>query len=314
MNGLLIYNAAAGTASKCPASRLLRELPPGTRLHEFVEGDDPAALGRAAREAGVPWVAVAGGDGTVEAVAGELVDSPVRLGVIPCGTYNNFAISAGLPTDPFEAARVIAAGVSRPVDVGFVNGRPFFECVGLGLDAALFPLGEEIKSGGIAKWFDLLLRARDYPRQHFEVELDRPLHEALGRAGTKRSVRQWIAHTCGSRRTTIRLRALMITISNGPFYGMNFRVAPNARIDDGALTVSIFKRYRKLELAWHFFSIRAGRRAYAPKLTTLSVQQIKIRGPRRLHVHLDGTLVDLWPIDIRIRPRALQIFHATKPT
>jgi len=310
--GLLIYNAAAGTASKFPAQRLLAELPSGTQLHEFVEGDDPVALARAAREAGAAWITVAGGDGTVEAVAGALVDSPIPLGIIPCGTYNNFARSAGLPTDPLEAARVIAAGATRPVDVGFINGQPFFECVGAGLDAALFPLGEEIKSGGITKWFDLLLRARDYPRQHFELQLDRPLHEALGRSG--RSPRQWIAHVCASRRTTLRLRALMITVSNGPYYGMNFQVAPKARIDDGKLTVSIFKRYSKLELAWHFFSIRAGRRTYAPRLTTFSVEAIKIQSPRKLHAHRDGALLEQWPLEIGIRPGALRVFTtATRP-
>lgn len=309
MPGLLIYNAAAGTASKFPARRLLAELPAGTRLHEFREGDDPQSLARTALSEGVAWIAVAGGDGTVEAVAGALVDSPIPLGVIPCGTYNNFARSAGLPADPLEAARVIAAGATRPVDVGFVNGRPFFECVGAGLDAALFPLGEEIKSGGITKWFDLLLRARDYPRQHFELQLDRPLHEALGRS--RRSPRQWIAHVCASRRTTLRLRALMVTISNGPYYGMNFQVAPHARIDDGKLTVSIFKRYSKLELAWHFFSIRAGRRAYAPRLTTLSVEAITIQGPRQLHVHCDGTLLEQWPLEMGIRPGALRVFTTT---
>jgi len=312
MPGLLIYNAAAGTASKFPARRLLAELPAGTQLHEFVEGDDPAALAHAAREAGVAWIAVAGGDGTVEAVAGALVNSPIILGIIPCGTYNNFALSAGLPADPLEAARVIAAGATRPVDVGFVNGRPFFECVGAGLDAALFPLGEEIKSGGITEWLVLLLGARDFPRQHFELQLDRPLHEALGRSA--RSPRQWIAHVCASRRTAIRLRALMVTVSNGPYYGMNFQVAPHARIDDGKLTVSIFKRYSKLELAWHFFSIRAGRRAYAPRLATLSVGTIKIHGPRRLHAHLDGTLLDQWPLEIGIRPGALRVFTSTSPT
>jgi diacylglycerol kinase (ATP) len=308
MNGLLVYNAAAGSASNFPAAQLLAELPPGTSLHQFVEGDDPAAIGRAAVEAGLPWVAVAGGDGTVEAVAGALVDSPVVLGVIPCGTYNNFARSAGLPRDPLAAARVIAAGASRPVDVGFVNGHPFFECVGIGLDAALFPLGEEIKSGGITKWFDLLLRARGYPRQHFELRLDRPLHEVLGPARRQHPVRQWIAHTCGSRRTTVRVRALMITVSNGPYYGMNFQVAPTARIDDGALTISIFKRYSKLELAWHFFSIRSGRRAYAPRLTILTVQHVKIRSSHPLPVHRDGELIDHWPIELSIRPQALQLF------
>src|SRR6476646_1318616 len=50
---------------------------------------------------------------------------------------------------PIEACHVILAGNARPTDVGSANGKPFFECVGSGLDAALYPLGEEIKSGRV---------------------------------------------------------------------------------------------------------------------------------------------------------------------
>ncbi len=77
------------------------------------------------------WVAVAGGDGTVEAAARAFDRSDVPTRNHSRGTYNNLALSAGIPIDPIEACRIIAAGKVRPVDVGFVNGRPFFEVVGL---------------------------------------------------------------------------------------------------------------------------------------------------------------------------------------
>ena len=85
------------------------------------------------------------------------------LGIIPAGTFNNFARSLDLPLDPIEACEVILAGNARPTDVGFANGRPFFECLGSGLDAALYPLSEEIKSGRLHRMIDFLRRAYRYP-------------------------------------------------------------------------------------------------------------------------------------------------------
>jgi diacylglycerol kinase family enzyme len=76
------------------------------------------------------WIAVAGGDGTVESVASNLVGTRFPLGIIPAGTFNNFARSLDLPLDPIEAFQVILAGKDRPTDVGFANEKPFFECLG----------------------------------------------------------------------------------------------------------------------------------------------------------------------------------------
>lgn len=102
----------------------------------------------------------------------------------------------------------------------------------------------------------------------------------------------------------------MITVSNGPFFGMNFAVAPDQRMDDGLLTVTVFSRYSKLQLWWHFLSIAFGRRGYDPKTITLRVAKLQISGPQNLPVHLDGTLQqDLWPVEIVCKPAALQVFR-----
>ena len=133
------------------------------------------------------WIAVAGGDGTVESVASTLVGTTLPLGIIPAGTFNNFARSLDLPLDPIEACRVILAGNARPTDVGFANGRPFFECLGSGLDAALYPLGEEIKSGRVHRLIDFVRRAYRYRRQKFVLTLDRPACDALARGSINES-------------------------------------------------------------------------------------------------------------------------------
>jgi diacylglycerol kinase (ATP) len=314
--GLLIYNPSSGTdtAANHPPETLQAALggqDTEVRLHEFVEGDSPEQIVRSALSEGASWIAVAGGDGTVEAAACAMMGTGIPLGIIPCGTYNNFALSASIPADPIEACHLIAAARTRDVDVGFVNDRPFFECVGVGLDAALFPLGEEIKSGALSKTWELFRRAAACPMHRFEIELDRPFGEAIIAQATNHSERRLERSFRRIRRARIRVRALMITISNGPYYGMNFTVAPGARIDDGRLTITIFKRYSKLRLWWHFFSIRAGRTAFAPELLVLRASRIRISSRRRLPVHADGSAQPLWPLEITIRRAALRIFSAT---
>lgn len=107
---------------------------------------------------GVARVVVAGGDGTARLVAGELAraahgcagDSAgvggVVLGVVPVGTANLFARSAGLSLhDLGAAARLAVTGAGRPTDVGWarlvdIGGattqHPFLVVAGLGHDAA----------------------------------------------------------------------------------------------------------------------------------------------------------------------------------
>lgn len=299
---LLIYNPGAGSNADKSAESYLEALArPDVqiRMHALQPGEDAAAVAREAIAEKVAWIAVAGGDGTVEAVAAELIDGSIPLGVIPAGTYNNFALSLNLPKDPIEACSAIRSGRVKRMDVGTANGKAFFECAGSGLDAALFPLGEEIKGGNLLRWLTLLRRAWTYPRQHFTLTFDRPVCEAMTSGHH---------HSRKHRKNSIRLSALMVTASNGPYYGMNFTIAPGARPDDGLLTVNVFKRYSKWELWRHFVSISYGKREYCPKSISFRVKSVEINGPRRLHAHLDGTPFDGWPLRIECRPQSLPVF------
>lgn len=110
--------------------------------------ESPTLIAQRAVEEGYDMVVVGGGDGTVSEIAKGLIHAPIPLGILPIGTYNNIARSLNLPTALAEACFVLGHGQIKSIDVGQANDEHhFFEAAGVGLDAALFPLGEEIKGG-----------------------------------------------------------------------------------------------------------------------------------------------------------------------
>lgn len=309
--GLLIHNTKAGSLNPELLSKIVAALGDVVPrdIAEIENADDTVSYAKSRQ---CEWIAVAGGDGTVESIASTMVGTEIPLGVIPAGTYNNFARSLDLPVDPIEACQVIVAGNARLVDVGYANGRPFFECLGSGLDAALYPLGEEIKSGRVHRVIDFLRRAYRFPRQIFSLTFDRPVSHALAHTSNNESRRLFHVLT-RNRRSKITLSALMVTVSNGPFFGMNFAVAPHERMDDGLFTVSVFSRYSKIQLWWHFAAIAFQRHEYCPKSIAFRVAKLQIDGPRALPVHLDGTPQHhLWPLDIVCTQGALCVFRKPK--
>jgi hypothetical protein len=78
-------------------------------------------------------VVVAGGDGTVGFMARALAGSRRRLGILPLGTFNNFANALAIPPSLDRAIAVVRAGATRPVTLGRVNGRYFLEAAAIGI-------------------------------------------------------------------------------------------------------------------------------------------------------------------------------------
>lgn len=142
----------------------------------------PSELHRVAKQAaaravdrGSAVVAV-GGDGSLNAVAQAAHGAGCPMGVIPYGTFNYFARTHGIPTDPAAAARLLLNAVPHPVQVAAINSHLFLVNASLGLYPELLQDREKFKARfGRSRWvafaaaFVTLLRAQRRLRLHIEM-------------------------------------------------------------------------------------------------------------------------------------------------
>jgi diacylglycerol kinase family enzyme len=132
-----------------------------------------AASQAAAR--GTAVIAV-GGDGSLNTVAQAAHAAGCAMGVIPYGTFNYFARTHGIPTDPVEAARLLLDASPSPVQVAAINHRLFLVNASLGVYPELLQDREAFKVRfGRSRWVAFvagiatLLRAQRRLRLHIEM-------------------------------------------------------------------------------------------------------------------------------------------------
>jgi diacylglycerol kinase family enzyme len=135
---VIVANPRSGSGDKrAELEAATRVLGSAGHPHEVFELEDASTTPcqRAARRAAQLRGALvaAGGDGTVNAAANAAREAGVPLGLLPMGTFNHFARGHGIPSDPAEAAGVLMTGAPRPVAMGELNGRLFFNNAGFGL-------------------------------------------------------------------------------------------------------------------------------------------------------------------------------------
>jgi diacylglycerol kinase (ATP) len=245
--------------------------------------DECRRLAREALAAGQRVVVAAGGDGTIGAVAGELLDSDVSLGVLPLGSVMNIPRMLGLPRDIEAAAGILAHGEARSVDVGEANGVLFYESASVGMNAAMFREAAHFEEGDYGSPLRTIWVAFRYRPGRMRLELD-----------------DGVMHT----------RALMVTISNGPYTGLGMTVAPEARLDDGRFDVVVFRHYSKLELLRHLGAIAFGRRQYAPHVRTVRSARVRVESARPLPCRADSHDLGTTPLECGVRRASLRVLVA----
>lgn len=137
---VLLVARGAGAFTPEVEERLRAGLPD----HAMVDFDPERDVREQVGDAGE--VVVAGGDGTIGLVVRSLAgDGDRRVGLLPLGTFNNFAGAIGIPADLDQAIGVVRTGRPRPVTLGRVAGRPFLELAAVGRFGELIVLGEAAK-------------------------------------------------------------------------------------------------------------------------------------------------------------------------
>ena len=133
MTGFLIVNPRSGDGG---ADALLAAAQShGIETHVLDDGDDLPTLARAAPDGPL---GMAGGDGSLAAVAEVAIERGLPFVCVPFGTRNHFARDLGLDrNDPLAALAAFADGEERRIDVGRAGDRLFLNNVSLGVYARL---------------------------------------------------------------------------------------------------------------------------------------------------------------------------------
>ncbi len=233
---------------------------------------------------GVSTVVVWGGDGTVNEAATPLIGSRTAMALIPAGSGNGLAAALGVPRDPIEALAVALDTPARPIDVGMLNDRPFFNVAGVGLDAHIARLFNERKGRSRGRWPYVTLGVREgcrYRGQEYLVRLDEEV------------------------RTT---NALLVVFANGREFGMGARIAPQAQLDDGLLDAIVIEERSVIARFWHARHLAFGTIDRAPRVTVRTVRSAAIEGTGPLHYHVDGEhgVADR-RVEVRVVPGALLV-------
>jgi diacylglycerol kinase (ATP) len=232
-------------------------------------------------DAGESTIVAAGGDGTTELIATELLGKPnLSLGILPMGSVMNFARMVGVPRDLDAAADVIAANRTRLIDVGEANGAPFFETASVGMNAAMFSTVQQFETGDHGSPLKALLVAFRYRPARMTITLDSE---------------------------TLETRALMVAVANGAYMGAAMTIAPEARLDDGCFDVRVFRHYSKAELLRHLASIAFGRRAYSPHFSTHRSARVQIKSRHPLPARADSNDLGMTPVEFVSRHAALRV-------
>ena len=229
-------------------------------------------------------VIVGGGDGTLSRAGGVLARIGKPLGILPMGTANDLARTLGIPTDLRDAAQVILDGRRRAIDLGFVNGHPFFNVASIGLSAELSrALSPEIKR----RWGRL----------------------GYGVAGAKVLARaRPFTARIKEKGETVRVRTLQIAVGNGRHYGGGTIVEENAAIDDGHLDLYSLELANLWKLALMLRTFRSGAHGVWSEVRTARCKEFDITTSVPRPVNVDGDLVTETPAHFEVHPEAVTVY------
>jgi diacylglycerol kinase (ATP) len=273
---IVVVNPAAGRGRRRARLReyiaLLK-----THLGEFQPavteraGDEIAIVDRALAD-GVSTIVALGGDGTWGAAADRIVVSgrrDVALGLMPVGTGNDFGKSLGIRHENARAvARAIAERSTTTVDAGRAGGRHFLNVVGMGFDIAVIDDAERtpLLRGDLLYRFCALRQLFRFPGREVTVE-------SPGRPPEK-------------------IRILMLTVSNGNYFGGSFHIAPRASLADGRLDAVAIRDAGPFARARLFSQVFRGAHEHLPEVVCIQSPSFTLRFDGTLRYEMDGEVYE----------------------
>lgn len=232
-------------------------------------------------------IVAAGGDGTLNAVASELLHQEISLGVLPLGTFNYVARVLNIPLDIIQAADVIATGESRSSHVARINDRIYLNNASLGL-YPLFIKKRELYNRKFGRFplhaytsgLDVLIRDRKELKLEIEVN---------------------------QQKYPVKTPLIFFGNNQLQLQEMNLKIAKCAEI--GEVAGVVLARSDKMSLFKTLFQLIRGQLENAADVYSFSGEKVTVYSKKaKLTVAIDGEITEIaTPLKFNVDKNALKI-------
>jgi YegS/Rv2252/BmrU family lipid kinase len=242
------------------------------------------ALAKAAVDDGFDVIVVVGGDGTLRETAMGVAHTDRILGLLPCGTGNDYARALHIPTETEAALDVLLNGQNKVVDAGMANDQIFFNIAGFGFDVDVLDYTEEFKpkckNGETAYRLGVL-------KAVFGLKLRKT--------------------TLTFPDGTIERNVLMAAAGVGTHFGGGMNVLPESDMSDGLLDVCIAHDVNRLRLLSLLPKFIKGKHLGLPVITYRKTTEVSVVCDPVSRIEVDGERMDGTPVTFRVLPGALTV-------
>jgi YegS/Rv2252/BmrU family lipid kinase len=235
---------------------------------------------RAAEAGEIP--VVISGDGLIGAIGGALAGSDTPLGIVPGGRGNDLARVLGIPSEPAEAVATLAAGQTRRIDVGEVNGRRFLGIVSVGFDSEANRLANETRwlRGNLVYAYAGVRTLLGWKPARFTL-----------RVGEERE----------------RFTGYSVSVANSKAFGGGMFIAPDADLADGEFDVVTVGEVGKLRFLGNLPKVFKGTHVEEDKVRVFRASRLELSASRPFPVYADGEHLTDLPATLRVLPEALSV-------
>ncbi len=227
-----------------------------------------------------------GGDGTLHEVLNGIRDTEnCTLGLIPVGTGNDFAATAGIPLDVRNAAEIIVFRAPSCIDyIELSNGLRSINAVGTGIDVDVLKRAYSDKNAGKGKYYSAFLKSLKYYKSTSFI--------ASWDGGEEREY-----------------KGLIACLGNGKQIGGGIKLFPEAKIDDGYMDLLVVDYLSKFRTLIAFIKLSTGNVNRVKEVTHVRCKSARftpVDGDPTIQI--EGELYDNVSIDAHIVSGKLKFY------
>lgn len=293
---LYIVNPISGTRNKKNLREIIEQETKKAgfpySIYPSVANGDYSFLYPIIKEKKITDVVIAGGDGTINQAINSLRKQNVQFGIIPCGSGNGLAFSAGIPKDPVKALRIVFNGQSKLTDGFSINKQFACMLVGLGFDAQVAHDFANAPTRGLTTYVQKTLQ-NFFTSKAYAFELR-------------------------TKEKEIKTEAFFISVANSNQFGNNFTIAPKASLTDGLLDVVIMTKQNKLSVLFQTLMQISGFHKVQrvdivdekSSLIYFQTESLHITNKDEAPMHIDGDPVEtMKELNFTVKPDCFRLVH-----